>query len=116
MGLLYWILSSGFYSFSAVIETAVQKERIEQINFMKERRREEAENKRKNDDRIIQQAKDWHDLMALRKKRRFEANKVYQKEILDQWVHFDQWWWLLLARMASSSHHHSRKITHMRVI
>lgn len=51
---------------------------------MKERRREEAENKRKNDDRIIQQAKDWHDLMALRKKRRFEANKVYQKEILDQ--------------------------------
>ncbi|CAB3234466.1 unnamed protein product [Arctia plantaginis] len=69
---------------SAVIETAIQKERIEQINFMKERRREEAENKRKNDDHIIQQAKDWHDLMALRKKRRFEANKVHQKEILDQ--------------------------------
>lgn len=51
---------------------------------MKERRREEAENKRKNDDHIIQQAKDWHEHMALRKNRRFEANIVYQKEILDQ--------------------------------
>ncbi|CAB3230371.1 unnamed protein product [Arctia plantaginis] len=69
---------------TAVIETAVQKERIEQINFLNELRRQEAENKRKNDDHIIQQAKEWNELNELRRKRRFEVNKQHQKEILEQ--------------------------------
>lgn len=73
---------------SAVIETAVQKEREEQLKFNKERRREEAESKRQDDDEIIRKAKEWHELMAIRKKRRWDANKQHQKDILDQWVIF----------------------------
>lgn len=37
-------------------------------------------------DDIIQRAKDWHAVMALKKKRRFDTNKQYQKKILDQLV------------------------------
>ncbi|KAJ8715325.1 hypothetical protein PYW08_005306 [Mythimna loreyi] len=69
---------------SAVIETAVQKEREEQVKFLNERRKEEAERKREDDDEIIRKAKEWHELMALRKKRRWDANKQHQKDILDQ--------------------------------
>ncbi|XP_075979992.1 uncharacterized protein LOC142979120 [Anticarsia gemmatalis] len=69
---------------SAVIETAVQKERIEQLKFLEERRREEAARKRAEDDDIIRKAKEWHELMATRRKRRFDANKQHQKDILEQ--------------------------------
>ncbi|KAJ8712611.1 hypothetical protein PYW07_005453 [Mythimna separata] len=69
---------------SAVIETAVQKERNEQVKFINERRKEEAERKRQDDDEIIRRAKEWHELMALRKKRRWDANKRHQKALVDQ--------------------------------
>ncbi|XP_028162214.1 trichohyalin-like [Ostrinia furnacalis] len=69
---------------SAVIETVIQKERSEQLKFLEEQRRLEAEQKRRDDDDIIQRAKDWHALMALKRQRRFDANKRYQKEISDQ--------------------------------
>lgn len=51
---------------------------------MNERRKEEAQRKREDDDEIIRKANEWNELMALRKKRRFEANKLHQKDILDQ--------------------------------
>ncbi|XP_045522756.1 golgin subfamily A member 6-like protein 6 [Pieris brassicae] len=69
---------------SAVIETAIQKERQEQIKFNNELKRLEEEQKRKDDDDIIRKAKEWHELNDLRKNRRFEVNKQHQKEILDQ--------------------------------
>ncbi|XP_045488798.1 trichohyalin-like [Pieris rapae] len=69
---------------SAVIETAIQKERQEQIKFNNELKRLEEEQKKKDDDDIIRKAKEWHELNELRKKRRFEVNKQHQKEILDQ--------------------------------
>ncbi|PZC77497.1 trichohyalin [Helicoverpa armigera] len=69
---------------SAVIETAVQKERAEQVKFLNERRKEAAERKKKEDDEIIRKAKEWYELMELRKKRRFEANKQHQQEIVAQ--------------------------------
>ncbi|CAH0725439.1 unnamed protein product, partial [Brenthis ino] len=69
---------------SAVIETVVLKERQEQIKFKREIQQKEAEQKKKDDDDIIQKSKEWHELMALRRKRRFDANKQHQKEILDQ--------------------------------
>ncbi|KAJ0174411.1 hypothetical protein K1T71_009519 [Dendrolimus kikuchii] len=69
---------------SAVIETAIQKERTEQIKFLNEQRRQQAEQKRKDDDEIIRKAKEWEALLDLKKKRRFEANKQHQKDIVDQ--------------------------------
>ncbi|XP_053610645.1 trichohyalin-like [Plodia interpunctella] len=69
---------------SAVIETVVQKERAEQLKFLGELRRQAEEEKRHDDDEIIRKAKEWNDLMALKKKRRFDVNKQHQKEILDQ--------------------------------
>ncbi|XP_068618097.1 trichohyalin-like [Battus philenor] len=68
----------------AVIETVTQKEREEQIKFMTELRRQEAERKDQDDKDIMRKAKEWNELMETRKKRRFDANKQYQKEILDQ--------------------------------
>lgn len=67
-----------------MIETVIQKERQEQLNFRDQQRRWEAEQKRKEDDDIIRKAKEWHALNDLRKKRRFDANKQNQKDILDQ--------------------------------
>ncbi|CAG4982086.1 unnamed protein product [Colias eurytheme] len=69
---------------SAVLETVIQKEREEQLKFNKELKRMRDEQKRKDDDDIIRKAKEWHELMELRKKRRFEANKQHQKEIIEQ--------------------------------
>ncbi|CAD0202396.1 unnamed protein product [Chrysodeixis includens] len=69
---------------SAVIETAVQKERLEQVKFLNERRREAMERKKKDDDDIMRKAKEWHQLNDLRKKRRFEVNKNHQAAILEQ--------------------------------
>ncbi|XP_050677120.1 golgin subfamily A member 6-like protein 22 isoform X2 [Leptidea sinapis] len=69
---------------SAVIETVVQKEREEQIKFNKELQKLAMEQKKKDDDEIIRKSKEWHQLMADRKKKRFDADKKYQKEILEQ--------------------------------
>ncbi|XP_031764837.2 trichohyalin-like [Galleria mellonella] len=69
---------------SAVIETVIQKERQEQLKFLAEQRQREAEHKKKDDDDLIRKAKEWHELMELKRKRRFEANKQHQKDILDQ--------------------------------
>ncbi|CAK1555488.1 unnamed protein product [Leptosia nina] len=69
---------------SAVIETVIQKERQEQLKFNAKLKHLAAEQKRKDDNDIIKKAKEWNDLMALRRKRRFDANKQYQKEISDQ--------------------------------
>ncbi|XP_072945181.1 uncharacterized protein [Epargyreus clarus] len=69
---------------SAVIETVIQKERLEQLKFNEELKRQAAEQKRQDDDDIIRKSKEWHELMALRKKRRFEANKKHQNDILEQ--------------------------------
>ncbi|KAL0822095.1 hypothetical protein ABMA28_005459 [Loxostege sticticalis] len=69
---------------SAVIETVIQKERSEQVKFLNEQRNLEAEQKRRDDDDIIQRAKDWHALIALKEKRRRDANKQHQKEIVNQ--------------------------------
>ncbi|XP_050347773.1 trichohyalin-like isoform X2 [Nymphalis io] len=68
----------------AVIETVIQKERQEQIKFKQEIQKQKQEQKKRDDDEIISKAKEWHELMALRSKRRFDANKQHQKEILDQ--------------------------------
>lgn len=57
---------------------------MEQIKFLNELRRQEAENKRKSDDHIIQQAKEWNELNELRRKRRFEVNKQHQRDIQEQ--------------------------------
>ncbi|KAM3956973.1 uncharacterized protein ACR2FA_009021 [Aphomia sociella] len=69
---------------SAVIETVIQKERQEQLKFLAEQRQMAAEQKRKDDDVVIKKAKEWHELMELKKKRRYEVNKTHQKDILDQ--------------------------------
>lgn len=69
---------------SAVIETCVQKERIEQIKFLNERRREAAELKRKEDDDVIRKAREWERMKADQRRRRNEADKNYQREILQQ--------------------------------
>ncbi|XP_037302711.1 uncharacterized protein LOC119193166 [Manduca sexta] len=68
----------------AVIETVIQKERMEQLKFLEEQRRLQAEQKRRDDDDIIQKANEWNQLMADRKQKRFEVNKGHQKEIVDQ--------------------------------
>lgn len=75
---------TGFLPSSAVIETVIQKERSEQVKFLNEQRNLEAEQKRRDDDDIIQRAKDWHALIALKEKRRRDANKQHQKEIVNQ--------------------------------
>lgn len=67
-----------------MIETVIQKERIEQLKFLGEQRRLEAEQKRRDDEEIIRRAKEWHELVETKRKRRFEVNKKHQKEILDQ--------------------------------
>ncbi|XP_060804784.1 trichohyalin-like [Amyelois transitella] len=69
---------------SAVIETVVQKERAEQLKFLGELRQQAIEEKRHEDQEIIRKAKEWNELLELRKKRRFEVNKQHQKEILEQ--------------------------------
>ncbi|XP_045775084.1 vicilin-like seed storage protein At2g18540 [Maniola jurtina] len=68
----------------AVIETVIQKEREEQVKFNKELKKQAEEKKKQDEEQIIQNAKEWHALMELRRKRRFEVNKKHQKEILDQ--------------------------------
>ncbi|CAG9788963.1 unnamed protein product [Diatraea saccharalis] len=68
----------------AVIETVVQKERMEQMKFLEELRRKEAEQKRQDDDDIILRAKEWHARNQEKKAKRFEVNKQHQKEILEQ--------------------------------
>lgn len=69
---------------SAVIETVIQKEREEQIKFKQQLQKQKEEQKKRDDQEIITKAKEWNELMELRKKRRFDANKQHQKEILDQ--------------------------------
>ncbi|XP_026733242.1 trichohyalin-like [Trichoplusia ni] len=69
---------------SAVIETAVQKERLEQIKFLNERRKEAMERKKKDDEEVVRKAKEWKELNEERKKRRFEVNKKHQQDIIEQ--------------------------------
>ncbi|XP_035444336.2 trichohyalin [Spodoptera frugiperda] len=69
---------------SAVIETAMLKEREVQVNFLKARREESEAQKKKDDEEIIRQAKEFEELQELRKKRRREVNLKHQKDILDQ--------------------------------
>ncbi|XP_037877618.1 trichohyalin [Bombyx mori] len=69
---------------SSVIETVIQKERMEQLKFQEKLRQIKAEQKKKNDDEIIAKAKQWNKLIELKKKRRFDANKQHQKEITEQ--------------------------------
>ncbi|XP_014367822.2 trichohyalin [Papilio machaon] len=68
----------------AVIESVTQKEREEQVKFLGELRRQAAQRKRDDDAEITRNAEEWNRLMATRKQRRFEVNKKYQREILDQ--------------------------------
>ncbi|RVE47693.1 hypothetical protein evm_007682 [Chilo suppressalis] len=68
----------------AVIETVVQKERLEQLKFLQEQRQREADQKRQDDDDVIRRAKEWHALNQEKKARRHDANKRHQREILDQ--------------------------------
>lgn len=63
-----------------------QKEREEQVKFLGELRRQAAQRKRDDDAAITRNADEWNRLMATRKQRRFEVNKKYQQEILDQLV------------------------------
>ncbi|KAH9632375.1 hypothetical protein HF086_011875 [Spodoptera exigua] len=69
---------------SAVIETAIQKERAEQVKFLKARREEMAAQKKRDDDEVVRQAKEWEELVELRKQRRREVNIKHQRDILDQ--------------------------------
>ncbi|CAG9564425.1 unnamed protein product [Danaus chrysippus] len=69
---------------SAVIETAIQKEREEQLKFKQKLKEEADERKRQDDDDIIRKAKEWNELVETKKKRRFDANKRHQKDILEQ--------------------------------
>ncbi|CAG4942909.1 unnamed protein product [Parnassius apollo] len=69
---------------SAVIESETQKEREEQIKFLQKLRGQAAERKKQEDEDIIRKAKEWNELLEIRKQRRFEANKQHQKEIIDQ--------------------------------
>ncbi|CAH2044326.1 unnamed protein product, partial [Iphiclides podalirius] len=68
----------------AVLETVTQKEREEQLKFFRVLRHQEAEQKRQDDEETARKAKEWNELMETRKRRRFEANKQHQREIVDQ--------------------------------
>lgn len=73
-----------FVFYRAVIETVIQKERMEQVKFNNKLKQQAEENKKRNEEQILKNAKQWHELQTLKKKRRFEVNKQHQKEILDQ--------------------------------
>lgn len=62
----------------------IQKERAEQVKFNAEQRRMAAEIKKLEDEEILRKAKEWNDDIEVRKKRRFDANKKHQQEIIEQ--------------------------------
>ncbi|CAK1587323.1 unnamed protein product [Parnassius mnemosyne] len=69
---------------SAVIETETQYERGEQIKFLQKLRGQAAERKKQEDEDVSRKAKEWNELLEIQKRRRFEANMHYQKEIINQ--------------------------------
>ncbi|CAH2230010.1 jg20220 [Pararge aegeria aegeria] len=69
---------------SAVKETVTQKERKEQVKFNNELKQQAAEKKKRDGEEVLKNAKEWHALMELREKTRFEVNKKHQLEVLNQ--------------------------------
>lgn len=69
-----------------MIETAIQKEREEQLKFKEKLKQEADERKKQDDDDVIRKAQEWNELVETKKKRRFQANKQHQKDILEQLV------------------------------
>ncbi|GBP30104.1 hypothetical protein EVAR_94947_1 [Eumeta japonica] len=69
---------------SAVIETATLKERQEQIQFLNQLRQETRERKKRDDNTAIEHSRAFHKFHVEKARRRREANKAYQEELLQQ--------------------------------
>lgn len=79
---LWYLLSNNF---SAVIETSIQHERALQLKFKKEVLDPYVkEQKRLNDQDIVDKAKAWTKLQKQKAAKKREINKVHQQELIDQ--------------------------------